>query len=77
MWETLVIAKNLTNVTFLCYSQPVRNQSKIKNNHKCNLINACNIIYAFQQNKPVENWDRVKYCQQNKFPNKMTITNSY
>ena len=41
------------------------------------LINVCSIINTHQQNEPMENWDRVKCGQINKFPKKGTITMSY
>ena len=40
----LVIAKTLTNVTFVGYDQQVRYQTGIKMNHTCKLIDAYNRI---------------------------------
>ena len=57
---------------------PMQNiqQTRIKSNHKCNLINTCNRINTHQSNKPVANHDRVKYHQLNKSKTG-TITKSY
>ena len=64
------MAEILINVTFVRSAQQVRQQKRIKINHTCILINACNIINGFQQNKPVENLDGVKCRQLNKRPKK-------
>ena len=71
------MSETLTNVAFLGQAQQVRHQTLIKINHTCKLINVCNSINAQQQNKPVKDCYRVKYCQVNKRLNKGNITNSY
>ena len=73
----LVLSETFTNVTFVGQDQQVRRQPRIKSNHTCILINACNSINDNQRNKPVQNWDIVKYHQLNKRPKKGTITKSY
>ena len=64
------MAEILINVTFVGSSQQVRQQTRIKTNHTCILINVCNSINGFQQNKSVENWDGVKSLRPNKRPKK-------
>ena len=71
------ISKALTNLTFIGHVQQVRHWTQIEINHTYKLINACNSIDYHQRNEPVENWDRVKYRQINKHPDKSTVTNSY
>ena len=66
----LVTTKTLTSVAFMGHDQQFRHQTRIKRNHPCILINACNSINAHQRNKPVENWDRVKFSEVNELPNK-------
>ena len=66
----LLIAKILTNVTFVGHDQPVRHQTRIRINHTCNLIKACKSIKSHQRNTPVEYWDRVKSRKLNKHPKK-------
>ena len=60
----------LTNVTFGGHAWKVKQQTKIKSNQQCILLNTCNSINSHQQNKPVENWDGVKSHQLNKLPKK-------
>ena len=62
----------------ICRSHPAGyTQTPIISNHKWIIINAWNSINAHQQNKPVENWDRVNYCQLNKRQKKGTIKKSF
>ena len=61
--DQIKLSLQLTNVG---PSQQVRHKTRTKNKHTCKLINTINIINAYQQNEPVEIWDRVKYCQINK-----------
>ena len=63
----------LTIVTFIGHAQQVINQTHITINHTCKLENSCNTINAYQQNKPVESWDWLKYFQINKRSKKGTI----
>ena len=72
----LLTDKTLNNVTFKSNTQQVIQQTRIKSNHKCNLINTCNRINTHQRNKPVVNHERVKYHQLNKSKTG-TTTNSY
>ena len=51
----LVIAETFTTVTYVGHTQQARHQTQIKSNHRYNLIHVCNIINAYQWNKPVEN----------------------
>ena len=63
----------LPNVTFVGHAQQVIHQTRIKINHTCKVIKACNLINSHQHNKPVENWYRVKNSQINNFLYKGTI----
>ena len=62
----LVTYETLDSIPFISKDQQVIQQTRIKSNHKCNLIKTCNRINTHQRNKPVANLDRVKYHQRNK-----------
>ena len=70
--KTLVISKNLTNVTLVYHAQEVRHQTQNKNKCTRKSIN----INDHQRNEPVEHWDRMKFHQINKHPNKGSRTKS-
>ena len=72
----LVTYETLDSIPFISKDQQVIQQTRIKSNHKCNLINTCNRINTHEGNKPVANRDRVKYHHLNKRKTG-TITKSY
>ena len=47
----------------LDHSDKVRLKTRIKSDHSCKLIITCNRQNGNQHNKPVENWDILKFCQ--------------
>ena len=73
----LVISEALININFVGHGQLVRHQTRVKMNNTCNLINTYNSINCNENNKPVENRDRVKSYQLNKHLKKGTTTKSY
>ena len=68
--ERLKIARTSTNITLVGHAQQVRPKTKIKSHHTFILKNTSKSINAHKWNKTIENWDKVKYSQLYKHPNK-------
>ena len=77
MYETVVLAKSLTNVSFVYHFHQVRHKTVIKTNHTCKLRNSCNSIHDHKRNVHVENLNRVKSCKIKKNSKEGAITKMY